>query len=190
MICLRNDGRPIHVEYVRTYFSVKREHNLKSLSPRCAILMLASTPLTLRKSRMRRRARTDLCKGRPGMVVPPATAIREMPVMLAFWETTILQNRPKHSLTGGWSATRQLLIGKQYLCPCFFEFRSTIRSTKGTVFDDFGGLRRSPQVCKSLKNLGIQDCRGRGRGFEPRRPRQILNILESWVTPKKQRLRV
>jgi hypothetical protein len=31
--------------------------------------MLASTPLILRKSRMRKRARTDLCGGRPVMVV-------------------------------------------------------------------------------------------------------------------------
>jgi hypothetical protein len=33
------------------------------------------------------------------MVVPPATAIREMPVMLAFWETTILQNS-QYGVTG------------------------------------------------------------------------------------------
>jgi hypothetical protein len=39
------------------------------------ILMLASTPLILRKSRMRRRARTDLCGGRSAMVVPTATVI-------------------------------------------------------------------------------------------------------------------
>jgi hypothetical protein len=35
--------------------------------------MHASTPLILRKSRMRRRARTDLCGGRSAMVVPTAT---------------------------------------------------------------------------------------------------------------------
>src|SRR6266849_3301307 len=35
--------------------------------------MHASTPLILRKSRMRRRARTDLCGGRSVMVVPTAT---------------------------------------------------------------------------------------------------------------------
>jgi len=35
--------------------------------------MPASTPLILRKSRMRRRARTDLCGGRSAMVVPTAT---------------------------------------------------------------------------------------------------------------------
>src|SRR5258708_17178929 len=39
------------------------------------IPMHASTPLILRKSRMRRRARTDLCGGRPVMVVPTATVI-------------------------------------------------------------------------------------------------------------------
>src|ERR1017187_5240624 len=37
------------------------------------IPMHASTPLILRKSRMRRRARTDLCGGRSAMVVPTAT---------------------------------------------------------------------------------------------------------------------
>src|SRR5437899_2621507 len=36
----------------------------------------ASTPLILGKSRMRKRARTDLCGGRSAMVVPTATAIR------------------------------------------------------------------------------------------------------------------
>ena len=36
---------------------------------------LASTPRILRKSRMRRRARADLCGGRPAMVVPTATVI-------------------------------------------------------------------------------------------------------------------
>src|SRR4029077_3317516 len=39
------------------------------------IPMHASTPLILRKSRMRRRARTDLCGGRAAMVVPTATVI-------------------------------------------------------------------------------------------------------------------
>jgi hypothetical protein len=33
----------------------------------------ASTPFILGKSRMRKRARTDLCGGRPAMVVPTAT---------------------------------------------------------------------------------------------------------------------
>ena len=36
--------------------------------------MLASTPLILRKSRMRKRARTDLRRGRSVMIVPTATA--------------------------------------------------------------------------------------------------------------------
>jgi hypothetical protein len=39
------------------------------------IPMHASTPLILRKSRMRKRARTDLCGARPAMVVPTATVI-------------------------------------------------------------------------------------------------------------------
>jgi hypothetical protein len=51
------------------------------------------------------------------------------------------------------------------------EIRSTIRSTKSEVLYDLGGFRRSPRACKSLKNLKRQDCHGRGRGFEPRRPR-------------------
>ena len=43
-----------------------------------------------------------------------------------------------------------------------FNFRSTIQSTKCAVLLDFGGVRRSPRVCKSLKNLRVQDCHGRG----------------------------
>src|SRR3954447_20669004 len=38
-----------------------------------AYLTLASTPLILNKSRMRKRARTDLCGGRSVMIVPTAT---------------------------------------------------------------------------------------------------------------------
>jgi hypothetical protein len=55
------------------------------------------------------------------------------------------------------------------------KFRSTIQSTKRVVLHDFGGLRRSPRVCKSLKNLKI--CHGRGRGFEPRRPRHRFQTI-------------
>src|SRR5260370_569758 len=40
--------------------------------------MHASTPLILRKSRMRRRASTDLCGGRSAMVVPTATVIQNV----------------------------------------------------------------------------------------------------------------
>ena len=54
------------------------------------------------------------------------------------------------------------------------EIRSTIRSTKSEVLYDLGGFRRSPRACKSLKNLKRQDCHGRGRGFEPRRPRHTF----------------
>ena len=46
------------------------------------------------------------------------------------------------------------------------KIRSTIRSTKSEVLYDFGGLRRSPRVCKSLKNLKAEDCHGSGRGLE------------------------
>jgi RNA-directed DNA polymerase len=42
-------------------------------TPRIPIRRLASAPLILRKSRMRKRARTDLRRGRPAMVVPTAT---------------------------------------------------------------------------------------------------------------------
>jgi hypothetical protein len=38
--------------------------------------MHASTPLILGKSRMRKRARTDLCGGRSVTAVPTATAIQ------------------------------------------------------------------------------------------------------------------
>src|SRR6266852_5087405 len=47
--------------------------------------MHASTPLILRKSRMRRRARTDLCGGRSAMVVPTATTIRTRRRLLGEW---------------------------------------------------------------------------------------------------------
>ncbi len=46
------------------------------------IPMHASTPLILRKSRMRRRARTDLCGGRSAMVVPTATVSHSRRVRL------------------------------------------------------------------------------------------------------------
>ena len=36
-------------------------------------LWVALTPFTLQKSRMRKRARTDLCGGRSAMIVPTAT---------------------------------------------------------------------------------------------------------------------
>src|SRR5664280_2232297 len=45
--------------------------------------MHASTPLILRKSRMRRRARTDLCGGRSAMVVPTATVTPAGPTLSA-----------------------------------------------------------------------------------------------------------
>src|ERR1017187_649866 len=47
------------------------------------IPMPASTPLILRESRMRRRARTDLCGGRSVMIVPTATVI---PGQKSAWE--------------------------------------------------------------------------------------------------------
>ena len=46
------------------------------------------------------------------------------------------------------------------------KFRSTIRSTKSEVLYDFGGFRRSPRVCKSLKNLKRQNCHSRAHGSE------------------------
>ena len=55
-----------------------------------------------------------------------------------------------------------------------FDFRSTNRSTESRSLQDFRGFRRSPRVCKSLKNLKREDCHGRGRGFEPRRPRHTF----------------
>src|SRR5215813_9832692 len=70
------------------------------------------------------------------------------------------------------------------------DFRSTIRSTKSAVLYDFGGFRRSPRAIKSLKNLERQDCHGRGRGFEPRRPRHKLEenkwfmaMITSFIQP-------
>jgi hypothetical protein len=44
--------------------------------------MHAFTPLILRKSRMRRRARTDLRGGRSAMIVPTATVIPADPIRI------------------------------------------------------------------------------------------------------------
>ena len=46
--------------------------------------MFALPPLILGKSRVRKRARTDLCGGRSAMVVPTATTILGRPVSKAF----------------------------------------------------------------------------------------------------------
>src|SRR5216684_6686147 len=54
--------------------------------------MLASTPLILRKSRMRRRARTDLCGGRSVMVVPTATVtVDNMFSLIGNWPIPIYE---------------------------------------------------------------------------------------------------
>ena len=45
---------------------------------------LALTPFILQKSRMRRRARTDLCGGRSAMGVPTATPIPVVPEKSGF----------------------------------------------------------------------------------------------------------
>src|SRR5216683_3105269 len=50
--------------------------------------MHASTPLILRKSRMRKRARTDLCGGRSAMSVPTAT------VILSGWARSLCTSLP------------------------------------------------------------------------------------------------
>ena len=42
-------------------------------------LWVALTPFILQKSRMRKRARTDLCGGRSAMIVPTATSWRDVP---------------------------------------------------------------------------------------------------------------
>jgi hypothetical protein len=59
------------------------------------------------------------------------------------------------------------------LSPKGLQIRSTIRSTKRVVLYDFDGFRRSLRACKSLKTLA-RVCHGRGRGFEPRRPRHTF----------------
>jgi hypothetical protein len=40
-----------------------------------------------------------------------------------------------------------------------------LRSTKWAVLHNFGGLRRSPWVCKSLGNLKAERCHGRVAGW-------------------------
>jgi hypothetical protein len=68
------------------------------------ILTSASTPFILGKSRMRKRARTDLCGGRPAMVVPTATAMQLhggiSPVKSALLRSTsgLPVNRPQYLL--------------------------------------------------------------------------------------------
>jgi hypothetical protein len=57
---------------------------------------LALTPFILQKSRMRKRARTDLCGGRSAMVVPTATT--EPPPLASAFRRLIIYR------TGGWSA--------------------------------------------------------------------------------------
>jgi hypothetical protein len=57
----------------------------------------ASTPFILGKSRMRRRVRTDLCEGRPAMVVPTAT--------------TGLKRRSRRDRTGSQRPERGYLTG-------------------------------------------------------------------------------
>src|SRR5438105_11461971 len=61
--------------------------------------MHASTPLILRKSRMRRRARTDPCGGRSVMVVPTATVINSS-VGLVPTNALVLTDRGNFRLVG------------------------------------------------------------------------------------------
>ena len=86
---------------------------------------------------------------------------------------SICSSRPLSGVTSSWSPTRQLFPGNHLPCSYVLEFRSTTRSTKRLVLYDFGGLRRSPRVCKSLKNLKIQLSRQRSR-VRPRRPRHTF----------------
>jgi hypothetical protein len=65
----------------------------------------------------------------------------------------------RHSAVGQWFSSAS---GFARLSPNGLQIRSTIRSTKCTVFDDFGGFRRPPRACKSLKILARVDCHGRG----------------------------
>jgi hypothetical protein len=62
--------------------------------------MHASTPLILRKSRMRRRARTDLCGGRSVMVVPTATVKLFGPVCFGT-ESLITRYAPRITRNSG-----------------------------------------------------------------------------------------
>jgi hypothetical protein len=60
------------------------------------------------------------------------------------------------------------------------QVQSTIRSAKSTVLHDLGGLRRSPRVCQSLKNLERQACHAGGRGFGTRRSRHRFGKLHNY----------
>jgi hypothetical protein len=47
----------------------------------------------------------------------------------------------------------------------------------GLILDDLGCLTVPPMLLESITYTRFAICHGRGRGFEPRRPRQILNSL-------------
>jgi len=72
---------------------------------------------------------------------------------------------PNRRVVGGQEPYRRSLewLFRKMLTNVAAAARSKIRSTKSTVFSDFGGLRRSPQVYKSLKKLERQACHGRGQ---------------------------
>ncbi len=96
---------------------------------------------------------------------------------------------PRRSLlsVGRWHSASYSLVLRVFLAfhsPILVLFRSTSRSTKRAVLHDFGGFRRSPRACKSLKILARVDCHGRGRGFEPRRPRHTFRMTYGTYGPK------
>jgi hypothetical protein len=88
-------------------FGCDRAGGAGTSCPASPILTHASTPLIHRKSRMRRRARTDLCGGRSVMVVPTATVIPPTvaDLVLRRSTTSFSQRRSIEAATDFYSAT-------------------------------------------------------------------------------------
>src|SRR5713101_5482422 len=106
--------------------------------------MHASTPLILRKSRMRRRARTDLCGGRSVMVVPTATMIhsadKRQPDMTR--QPASAQCLSKRRLTG------------LRLSTCILEVPSLSRHARGKAAPLRGPLHDMKRKMASLVIVG------------------------------------
>jgi hypothetical protein len=106
------------------------------------ILMSASPPLILGKSRVRKRARTDLCGGRSAMVVPTATVIRTDNAHLG-------EVVPKGPVNSYYSVA---ILG--------VTFPSDVAFTKLVHSIHLAGFGCSPRCC--APDFGGRDFRGRG----------------------------
>jgi hypothetical protein len=77
----------------------------------CILILTSASPLfILGKSRMRKRARTDLCGGRPAMVVPTATINHRYRTGRPIFQREFLEN------TASGSHTRQIFFPASMTC--------------------------------------------------------------------------